>query len=73
MIDLKLYKNEKQKQSALEFVNAFSEMRKLFNEVKEIADCTNDRYTVAQKNEALELTKGGFFAFVAIMSSVRQN
>lgn len=70
MIDLKLYKNEKQKQSAIEFVDAFSEMRKMFSEIKGIADCTNDRYTFTQKQEARELTKGGFIDFVSIISNV---
>lgn len=73
MIDLKLYKNKKQKQSAIEFVDAFVELRKIFNEVKEIADCTDERYTVSQQIEAQELTKDGFIAFVAMMSSMQRN
>lgn len=51
MIDLQLYKNEKQTQSAVEFIGAFVEIRKLYNEVKKIAECEDDRYTIEQKTK----------------------
>lgn len=72
MINLKLYKNEKEQQNALNLVNAFAETRKMFNDIKEIADCENDKYTPSQKQEAKELVGGGFYRFVSIMISMRE-
>lgn len=72
MIDLKLYKNNKEASDIISFLNGLVKLRNLYNDFKKVAECDEGKYKAEEQYEARELIKGGFVEFVHTLKKITQ-